>query len=202
MKTLSLLLPDWAFDKAVELAKTHSVTEQTYVSTLVVERLFSDASKPPTVSLNRPESGVPDPTIDTPSSTSNVRTTFSAAPDTLKQVLMVCAHVYETGDVPKDDVHCNAMYRVAVRKVAKELGIRETTVRDKCSTDRRLGPADSPINQAKFIQWLQDPVSLREHLCQKFLEFKMEIRKQFTVWLPSLPGPFGGPAASPQRTIE
>ena len=104
---------------------------------------------------------------------------------------MVAAHVYENGGVPTDFVHCNKMYRVAVRKVANELGIRETTVRDKCSTDRRLGPADVPINQATFINWLCDPNKLREHLSKRFPEFKEEIHKQFKDWLPDLPSPFG-----------
>jgi len=188
MKTLNVILPDWAFNKALELAKTHGVSDQAYISTLVVEHLSTGFSAPP------PATPRPKPSLAILSAPSGISAKFASAPDTLKQVLMVCAHVYENGDVPNDDVHCNAMYRVAVRKVAKELGIRETTVRDKCSTDRRLGPADVPINQAKFISWLRDPASLREHLCQKFVEFKTEIRKQFSEWLPSLPGPFGGPS--------
>ena len=51
------------------------------------------------------------------------------------------------------------------------------------------------VSTKVFIAWLCDPASLREHLCQKFPEFKNEIRKQFADW-PSLRGPLGGPSPS------
>jgi len=187
MKTLNLILPDWAYNRALELAKNHGVTDQAYVSTMVVEQLSFDKAEIVLKQAPKPLK----PQANSATFPSKISEAFTAAPDCLKQVLMVAAHVYENGDVSTDSIQCNKMYRVAVRKVANELGIRETTVRDKCSTDRRLGPADVPINQATFINWLCNPTELREHLCKRFPEFKEEIRKQFKEWLPDLPGPFG-----------
>src|SRR6266404_558319 len=109
MKTLNLVLPDWAFNKALELAKTHGVTDQAYISTLVVEHLSTSFCQPTSTEAPRPKPSAGDVSVP-----SGIPATFASARDTLKQVLMVCAHVYENGDVPKDDVHCNAMYRVAV----------------------------------------------------------------------------------------
>jgi hypothetical protein len=197
MKTQNIILPDWVFDKALELAKSHGVTTQAYLSTLLVEYLSAEFGQPRASVIQLPKNPIGD--VSAPATISEA---FVGARDTLKQVLMVCAHVYENGDVPKDDVQCAALYRLAVRRVASELRIKETTVRDKCTTDRRLGPADTPINQAKFIYWLRNPASLREHLCQKFLEFRTEIRSQFSKWLPSLPGQFGQPTTPSQTTVE
>jgi len=97
----------------------------------------------------------------------------------------VCAHVYRTGNAPKDEVHARLEFRDAVRAVAKAWKIGETSVRDKCCTSRRLGLPDVPVNTDTFIIWLSKPELLRDHLSRKFPNCIAEIHKRFAELLPS-----------------
>jgi hypothetical protein len=105
--------------------------------------------------------------------------------------------VYRHGNVPKDERHAKAEFSDAISTVAKNTvnsqtglkGVNVTTVRDKCTTDRRLGLPGVHIDTPTFLGWLCRPELLRDHLCRKFPKFMAQIRKKFAEWLPNR---FGG----------
>src|SRR5579862_4706513 len=159
MKLLKLSLSDSAYEKALSLAGGHTLPVEAYIASEIEDLLDKKAKIPPKQAIHdfREEGKLgPSPS------------TRSIVPSTLSQVLDVCAHVYITGKVPNDESHARVRFRDAVRAVAKELNIGESSIRDKCCTDRRLGLPDVPINTDVFVTWLCKPELLRDHLCRKF----------------------------------
>ncbi len=176
MKLIKLTMSDSAYSTALALAAAHGIPLESYISGEVEDLLDKKRNK------QRESSQTADkPTGPQPSSSSIMR-------DTLRQVLDVCAYVYRTGNVPNDEVHARLEFRDAVRTVAKDWNIGETSVRDKCCSSRRLGLPEVPVNTDTFIIWLCKPELLRDHLCRKFPNCVGEVHKRFAELLP---GKFG-----------
>lgn len=180
MKTITLTLSDSAHRKALEIATSHNVPIEAYLSTEVEDVLDG---KTQVIHTHRATVEIGSPNKP------RLRPNFSSVlPDTLKQVFEVCKYVYRTRTVPKDEVHANAEYKDAVRSVAAQFRVTESTVRDKCGTTRRLGLSDVPVTTGTFVKWLCEPEALQNHLCRKFPNSVAEIRERFAGWLP---GRFG-----------
>jgi len=184
MKTFRLTLSDSASSRALELASGHGVPVESYLSSEMEDLLDR---KPHTLD-KRAQSVEATPAGPWPApSFSNVM------PDTLQQVLDVCKYVYRNGDVPTEERRARAEFLDAISTVAKNAvnsetglkGVRVTTVRDKCTTDRRLGLPGVRVDTATFLAWLCQPEMLRDHLCRKFPKFVGEIRRRFAEWLPN-----------------
>jgi hypothetical protein len=176
MKLLKLSLSDSAYEKALALSGGHALPVEAYISSEIEDLLDKKAKTPPKQAANdfNQEEGKFGPSPST----------RSIVPSTLSQVLAVCTHVYITGYAPNEESLARAKFKDAVRAVAKELNIGESSVRDKCCTDRRLGLPDVPINTDVFVTWLCKPELLRDHLCRKFPLCINEIRKRFAELLP------------------
>lgn len=185
MKTFKLTLSNSASSRALELASKHGVPVESYLSSEMEDLL--DARPYAANEVEPPPASVPGRTWPAP----NFSTTM---PDTLQQVLDVCKYIYRNGKVPKDERHARAEFLDALRIVAKNAvnsqtglkGVNVTTVRDKCTTDRRLGLPGVHIDTPTFLGWLCRPDLLRDHLCRKFPIFATEIPKQFAEWLPNI----------------
>ena len=153
---IKLLLPDSTHNLIVAKAKSEGVDLAHYCSSLITESLGSgmrSSSRTPF------ETHSPYPT--------GINGTQSKLPDTVEQILAV----YRL-------VHKNKMeFADAVRKVAKDLGINETTVRDKCT--RRISFPHAPIDTDQFLDMLTRPNALRDYLCHRFPKFSREIAQQF-----------------------
>ena len=184
MKTFRLTLSDSASNRAIGLASGHGVPVESYLSS-EMEDVLDNKPHPPhkdTQSTEAPSAG----TLPAPSFSTTM-------PDTLHQVLEVCKCVYRNGDVPREERHAKAEFLDAISTVAKNVvnsetglkGVEVTTVRDKCTTDRRLGLPGVHIDTPTFLAWLCRPELLRDHLCRKFPKFVGEIRKRFAEWLPN-----------------
>jgi len=184
MKLIRLILSDSAFEKALELAGSHAVPVEAYLSSEMEDLLDRKATIP-----NRQAAAdfkaVANKPGPSPSSS-------SIMPDTLRQVLDVSAYVYRSGNVPHNKIRAKYEFRDAVRAVAKEWNIGETSVRDKCCTTRRLGLPDVPVNTDTFIVWLCEPERLRDHLCRKFPNCVTETHKRLAELLPGRFGANGG----------
>ena len=185
MKLIKLTLSDSAYNKALELAGAHAVPVEAYVASEIEDLLDKKAqmmnnqtqidSKPAANKI------VPLPSLR------------RVMPDTLGQVLAVCKYVYRTRNVPRDPEYARTEFLDALNIVAKNTvnsqtglkGVEVTTVRDKCTTDRRLGLPGVHIDAPTFVAWLCRPELLRDHLCRKFPAFVNDINQQFTEWLPS-----------------
>ncbi len=176
VNTLTLSLSNSAYRKALELARNHGVPVVAYLSTELEDLLDIKAQ----VSQNREPALANEP----PSKSSPQPNFSSVLPDTLSQIFEVCKYVYRHSTVPEDEVHSRAEYKEAVRTVAQNVGVRQTTVRDKCGTNRRLGLPDVSVNTDVFVAWLSRPEQLRDHLCRKFPKFVTDIHHRFADWLP------------------
>jgi hypothetical protein len=184
MKLIKLTLSDSAYNKALELAGGHAVPVEAYVSSEVEDLLDKKAQ----LQYSRPIEIKPT-TNGSPSSPNY----SSVMPDTLEQVLAVCKYVYRTRNIPRDERHARTEFLDALVVVAKATtnsqtglkGVETTTIRDKCTTDRRLGLPGVHIDSAIFVSWLCRPELLRDHLCRKFPRFVNEIHRSFRDWLPS-----------------
>lgn len=160
MKTLKLVIPDDAYDLAVQRAKAESMDIEFYCSTFLTERL-NQTFQPP-VSQKSPQK-----IKQTPIKVGR------KLPDTIEQIYAVCRYVW-----------LNKMeYREAVQRVAKDLCIEETTVRDKCT--RRISFFDVNVNTESFQNLLANPNRLIEHLSKKFPQFAAEIRVLFQTLISS-----------------
>ncbi|HEV2330460.1 MAG TPA: hypothetical protein VGY56_16885 [Verrucomicrobiae bacterium] len=176
MKLIKLSLSESGYSTALTLAAAHGIPLESYIAGELEDLLDK---KPQSANNQFTYSKTPDrPTGPQPSSRAII-------PDTLQQVMDVCAFVFRAGSVPKDEVHARFEFRDAVRSVAKEWKIGETTVRDKCCTSRRLGLPDVLVNTDTFIIWLCKPELLRDHLCRKFPNCMSEIHMRFAGFLPS-----------------
>ncbi len=176
MKLIKLSLSDSAYSTALTLAAGHGIPLESYIAGEMEDLLDKKTqSADKEVGYGKPADKPGGPT---PSSRSIIT-------DTLQQVMDVCAHVYRTGNAPKDEVHARLEFRDAVRTVAKAWKIGETSVRDKCCTSRRLGLPDVSVNTDTFIIWLCKPELLRDHLSRKFPNCIAEIHNRFADFLPS-----------------
>jgi hypothetical protein len=162
MKTIEkLLLPETTYNSIVERANAEGVDPAHYCSSLLTELFGSNATKAP-VRLpfemhNQSPNG-----------------TNSKLPDTVEQILAVFRLVY-----------LNKMeFADAVRRVAKDLGIRETTVRDKCT--RRISLPHAPVDTDRFLDMLARPNALRDCLCHRFPKFSRDIAQRFGTIAPEV----------------
>jgi hypothetical protein len=166
--TIKLLLPYSTYNLVAERAKAEGVDPAHYCSILLTECLFSDArkmpSKPP-VELRTPSAGG-----------SSAITVTRKLPDTIEQIFAVCRYVW----------HSKMEFSDAVHKVAKNLGIQETTVRDKCT--RRISLPHLQVDTDKFLQMLNQPRTLRDYLCHRFPKFSTEITQRFESIMPQTLG--------------
>ena len=184
MKLIKLTLSDSAYNKALELAGAHAVPVEAYVASEIEDLLDKRAqmlnNRAQTDSKPATNKTVPMPSLR------------RVMPDTLEQVLAVCKYVYRTRTVPRDPEYARTEFLDALNIVAKNTvnaqtglkGVEVTTVRDKCTTDRRLGLPGVHIDTPTFVAWLCRPELLRDHLCRKFPAFVNDIHQQFTEWLP------------------
>jgi len=69
-------------------------------------------------------------------------------------------------------------FKKAVPKVATDFCVQSTTVRDKCT--RCISYADILIDADDFLNLLEQPEALRDHLGQKFPDHKPQITKRFS----------------------
>ena len=147
---IKLLLPDAAYDLVVERSSAEGVGLAHYCSSLLIESLGSGPIKAPIKSAfegnDRTHNGA-----------------HSSLPDTVEQILAICNLVWRK----KMD------FADALRKVANDLGIQETTVRDKCT--RRISLPHAPIDTERFLDLLARPNALRDCLCHRFPKFSQEI---------------------------
>src|SRR6185295_4668768 len=95
--------------------------------------------------------------------------TSSKLPDTVEQILSICRFVW------KDKME----YADAVRKVAKDLNVLDTTVRDKCT--RRISFPHAQIDTDRFLAMLNHPTELRDYLCHRFPKHSQEIAGRFGI---------------------
>jgi hypothetical protein len=158
--TIKLLLPDSTYDLVAERAKVEGVDPAHYCSILLTERLAGESrktpSKPP-IELHSPAAG-----------NAGGFTVPRKLPDTLEQIFAVCHCVW----------HNKLEFSDAIHTVAKNLGVQETTVRDKCT--RRISlPPHTQIDTGKFLEMLAQPITLRDYLCRRFPKFSAEISQRF-----------------------
>ena len=184
MKLIKLILSDSAYSKALELAGAHAVPVEAYVSSeiedLLDKKTQSLQSRPANDARPAANKPAPSPSLS------------RAMPDALEQVLAVCKYVYRTRTTPRDADHARAEFLDAISIVAKNTinsqtgkpGVNVTTVRDKCTTDRRLGLPGVHLDTPTFVAWLCRPEIIRDHLCRKFPNFVNDIHQRFTEWLP------------------
>ena len=184
MKLIKLTLSDSAYNKALELAGAHAVPVEAYVASEIEDLLDKRAqmlnNRAQTDSKPAANKTVPLPSLR------------RVMPDTLEQVLAVCKYVYRTKSAPRDPESARNEFLDALNVVAKNTvnsesrmkGVKVTTVRDKCTTDRRLGLPGMHIDASWFVASLCTPELLRDHLCRKFPQFVDDIHQQFTECLP------------------
>ena len=154
---IKLLLPDTAYNLILERSKVEGVDPAHYCSSLITESLGNEALKTP---VRLP--------FEARILTGNgIGGTRSKLPDTVEQIFAICRYVW------KDKME----FTDSVRKVAKELDVRETTVRDKCT--RRISLPQAPINTDQFLELLTRPSALRDYLCHRFPKFSREIAQRF-----------------------
>ena len=185
MKLIKLTLSDSAYNKALELAGTHAVPVEAYVASEIEDLLDKKTQslqiRPQANSKPTANKFIPSPSLS------------RAMPDALEQVLAVCKYVFRSRTIPRSPEYARAEFLDALNVVAKNTvnaqtglkGVNVTTVRDKCTTDRRLGLPGVHIDTSWFVASLCRPELLRDHLCRKFPTFVSEIHQQFTEWLPS-----------------
>jgi len=162
--TIKLLLPDSTYDLVAERAKVEGVDPAHYCSILLTERLSGDVRKVLStlpVQLGAPSVG-----------NSEAITVVRKLPDTIEQIFAVCRYVW----------HSKLEFSDAIHKVAKNLGIQETTVRDKCT--RRISLPHVQVDTGIFIHMLNQPITLRDYLCQRFPKFSTEITHRFESVIP------------------
>lgn len=179
MKLVKLSVSDSAYSKALELAGTHALPVEAYISS-EIEDLLDRKTKSPNKEAVSAFMAAESKAGPAPSFRSTI-------PVTLGQVLDVSAYVYNNGGVPEDESYARRKFRDAVHSVAAKWKVGETSVRDKCCSTRRLGLPDVQVDTDRFVQWLCRPELLRDHLCRKFPNCATEIHKRFNEWFPDNP---------------
>jgi hypothetical protein len=163
MKTITLLLPDAAYEKALVQARNTGFDAPHYLSNLVVEQIdrhiLSANQKVKRMEANH----APQPT----QRVSGTRT----LPDTVEQILAIAKYVWRDG----------IKYSEAVRKVAADLNVQETTVRDKCT--RRISFPNEPVTIESFVDMLSRREALRDYLCRRFPKDAGEIQRRFNEFM-------------------
>lgn len=162
--TIKLLLPDSTYDLVAERAKVEGVDPAHYCSILLTERLAGDAKKMP--------SKPPMELYASSVGNSGVVTMAHKLPDTIEQIFAVCRYVWRSKMKFSDAVH----------KVAKDLGVQETTVRDKCT--RRISLPHVQVDTDRFLQMLNQPAELRRYLCHRFPKFSTQITQRLESIMP------------------
>jgi hypothetical protein len=159
MKTITLLLPDTTYQRIVSQARGEGFDERHYLSNLVIEQV--DSQKWPSNARNQTLKD--DLTSRGQQSVPN----NNALPDTVEQILAICKYMWKY----------NSEYGVAVRKVAADLKVHETTVRDKCT--RRISLPNERISTEIFLDMLSRREPLRAYLCRRFPKHAHEIERGF-----------------------
>ncbi len=162
MKTITVSLSELGFSRASDLAKSHCLPMEAYISAEIADLLENRAPHKEAKASAPPN--------------------FDTDPLTLKQVLAVCTYVYE-GGVPQDLYETKRRFLDGLVNVAAKFKVTVGTVRDKCTTTRRLGLPDVSVNVDTFLDWLQNPAELRDHLCRKFPSCTDEIENHFKKWI-------------------
>ena len=164
MKSLSmkLLLPDSVYNLIVERARTEGVEPAHYCSSLITESVENTIESKSKLAFGVPGS----------SSARHTNGLDSQLPDTVEQILSICRYVW----------HEKMEYADAVRKVASDLNVLDTTVRDKCT--RRISLPHAPIDTARFLAMLTAPTELRDYLCHRFPKHAGEIVQRFEPIMP------------------
>ena len=160
MKTIKLTIPDHTYDLAVRQAKAEGMDTEFYCSTFLAERLNQVFQQPVSSKPTQKQNQVP-------------IQVGRKLPDTIEQIYAVCRYVWQS----------KMEYSEAVRRVSKDLGIQETTVRDKCT--RRISFPDSSVTTYDFEAMLANPHKLVEHLSRRIPKFSAEIRVLFQTILSS-----------------
>ena len=141
MKKISLVLADHLYAVAARNAKELGV--ERYLEQILAEHLYNESPKIPNKA-----------TTTSPVSSAMVK---DGLPDTVLQIFAIVWHMHEEG----------LSFNRAVKITATEFGVRESTIRDKCT--RRITISDTnPINTDMFKELLQRPETLINHLCQRF----------------------------------
>src|SRR5437879_1983609 len=133
MKSLNikLLLPDSAYGLIVERSKAEGVDPAHYCSSLITESLDNGGRS----TLRSPF--LMNDQLDSTTNGANLN-----LPDTVEQILSICRFVWQD----------KMEFADAVRKVAKDLNVRDTTVRDKCT--RRISFPHAQIDTDRFLAML------------------------------------------------
>lgn len=159
MKTITLLLPDAAYEKALAQARSVGFDAPHYLSNLVVEQIDRHISP-----IIQPVKNVESNQSPQPTQRISVTRTL---PDTVEQILAIAKYVWHDG----------VKYSDAVRKVAADLNVQETTVRDKCT--RRISFPNEPVTIESFVDMLSRREALRDYLCRRFPKDAGEIGRRF-----------------------
>jgi hypothetical protein len=162
--TVKLLLPDSTYDLVAERAKAEGVDPAHYCSILLTERLAGEARKMP----SKPPIELHASSVENSGGIPMAR----ELPDTIEQVFAVCRQVW----------HSKLEFSDAIHKVAKSLGVQETTVRDKCT--RRISLPHVQVDTDRFLHMLNQPITLRDYLCHRFPKFSTEITQRFESIMP------------------
>ena len=161
MKTIKLILPDSTYNLALRHANTEGIDPAHYCSILITECLGHDGK--PALQKRPVERRIP----RAPIILGGVATLGRKLPDTVEQIFAICRYVWQD----------HMEYSDAVGKVARDLCVQVTTVRDKCT--RRISLPDVHVDTDKFLDLLAHPSALIEHLCRKFQRFSAEINQLF-----------------------
>ena len=159
--TMKLLLPDSTHSLIIERAKVEGVDLAHYCSSLITEFLGNESRR---MSPRLP--------IEPHHSSTNGIAMGRELPDTVEQIFEICCFVWQE----------KMEFADAVRKVAKNWGVNETTVRDKCT--RRISLPDAPVVTNQFVEMLARPIALRDYLCHRFPKCSGEISHRFEKIMP------------------
>jgi len=152
MKKISIVLADHLYSIAARNAKELGV--ERYLEQVLAEHLYNETPKVPTK--------------ETTGNPVSFRTSKEGLPDTVLQIYAIVRHMREE----------KLSFKKAVKVTANELGIRESTVRDKCT--RRITISSTEIiNTDAFNELWQKPEKLVNHLCQKFPDHRQAIVEKF-----------------------
>jgi hypothetical protein len=159
MKTITLLLPDPTYEKIIAQARTEGFDAPHYLSSLVVEQVerHIQAVNQLVRKLERTHTPLATPSL-------SVKPTL---PETVEQILAIAKYVWHDG----------VKYGDAVRKVAADLNVQETTVRDKCT--RRISFPNEPVTTGSFLEMFSRREPLRDYLCRRFPKDAGEIQRRF-----------------------
>ena len=158
MKSVTIILADPLY--AIASDKAGQMGVERFLEHFVAEHLYEAAPK-----LWKKTHQI---SIDQALGHSTQRFQKDGLPDTVIQIHAILKHMREH----------RLTFRKAVKATASEFGVRESTVRDKC-TRRITISSTAPIDTAFFQQLLENPQRLVDHLCQKFPDHRQGIVAKF-----------------------